>query len=216
MNNHKSMADLLSSLIVSCRKRDLVMAQDIINDYNFEINFHYKFDKNWTPLIAAATYNAVDIAKLLLNNPKIDINLRLPFELKNGKISYCSALFNACRCESFDVIDLLIENKATVTLSDIYQIIYNYTGSFTLDPRITNYFDKLVKIASNNGVNIKEDHSLLSKSQNRFELLKIMMNYYSFDEVIELSKQTDDSKKFKINPEIEFLLKKIYIQFNLK
>ena len=82
-----------------------------INSPDFDINY---VNKNQTLLIKGIENNSIEIVKKLLENPKIDVNLRPIYKHEDNKwFSKKSALHVAIEQENIEMIKLLLSYKET-------------------------------------------------------------------------------------------------------
>jgi len=115
---------------------------NVFLDYGDDLNLVDSYDN--TPLLYACTYNRINVVKILLQNPKTDINIKCcqsrvtPFLcaaynknadminllLDNGaNINACdsngaSALFNLCRDDNIEIYRLLLDRHINVKIQD--------------------------------------------------------------------------------------------------
>jgi len=140
-NDNDNVEEASSPLHRACEK-GMELKVKVLLDYGDDINLIDNFDN--TPLHYACTYNRINIAKILLQNPKINIDIKCcqsritPFLcaaynknkdmmdilLEHGaNINACdsngaSALFNLCKENSTDVYKYLIDHHINAKIQD--------------------------------------------------------------------------------------------------
>ena len=175
-NNH-------SLLTYACEKNEIEIVKNLLEIETTDLNIYVPTTGDNSLMIAIKKKN-VDIAMLLIQNPKIDINMK--------NINNQTALLLAVNSSLFDVIDAILANeKFDPKINIINQIFYFSSPKVAEHLLSSKYIDVNVTYAKASkelsSTFSSRRSSILTKlveavNSDSIELVNLIINHHSFDQ----------------------------------